>query len=117
MKMEKKKMTNLVKSSNAQQLRALTTRGNMHSKEELGKAKVDVIMKTKMVDFALDIYKGITGGSSVPKDMTTKRDEVLATMASLKAEVKPILDVVSDAGRVAELLPQSCAASGDVTEA
>jgi hypothetical protein len=34
MKMEKRKMTNIVKATNVQQLRSLTTRGNMHDKEE-----------------------------------------------------------------------------------
>ena len=81
---------------------------NIHQKEDLEKSKLDVLFKTNMVDFAMDIYKELHGTKDVPADMSAKRDSVVAAMQALREEVAPILDLVSDAGRVNELKMERC---------
>jgi len=81
---------------------------SLHTKEELEKSKLSVLYKTNMVDFAMDIYKELHGARDVPASMSARRDEVVSKMQSLREEVAPILEVVSDAGRVAELKAERC---------
>jgi hypothetical protein len=42
-----------------------------------------------MVDFAMDIYKKVNPGQPVPTEMSSKRDEVMATMQTLRDEARP----------------------------
>jgi translation initiation factor 3 subunit E len=81
---------------------------NMHTKEELEKSKLAVLFKTNMLDFAMDIYKELHGTKEVPGSMAARRDEVMKTMEALKEEVAPILEIVSDPGRVSELKAEKC---------
>jgi translation initiation factor 3 subunit E len=73
----------------------------MHTTEELNKSKLEILAKTNMIDSAMEI-KG------APAELSKKRDEVVKTMQALEEEVKPILSLVSDAGRVAELKAERC---------
>ena len=81
---------------------------NMHTKEELENSKLSVLNKTNMVDFAMDIYKELNKTKEVPKEMSARRDEVLKTMQTLREDAAPLLEIVSDAGRVAELKAERC---------
>ena len=76
------------------------------SKEELGTSKLTVLSKTNMVDFAIDIHKELK--REVPASMSVKREQVVANMNALKEEAAPILAIVQDAGRVAELSAERC---------
>ena len=75
--------------------------------EDLQKAKLAVLNKTNMLDYAMEIYRELHK-SEVPADMTARRDEVFGTMEALKDEVKPILELLQDHGRVAELKHERC---------
>ena len=81
---------------------------SLHTKHELAQSKLTILFKTNMLDEAMDIYKATNGVSDVPKDMTQKRDDVVKTMQALREEVAPILALVTDAGRVAELKAERC---------
>ena len=86
----------------------LGTKG-MHTKEELGKGKLAVMFKTNMIDYAMEIYEEVHGkGAKIPETMTKKKDEVLTTLQELRTELKPLLDIVTDAGRVSELKTERC---------
>ena len=88
-------------------LEFLSTR-NLFPKEDLEKSKLSVLFKTNMLDLAFDIYKALHGTKEVPSNMMARRDEVMATMQALTEEVKPILELVRDQGRVAELKQERC---------
>lgn len=77
-------------------------------KAEIDASKLEILFKTNMVDFAVDIYKELHKGKPAPAEMMARRDQVVATMGSLKEEVAPILDLVSNQGRVAELKAERC---------
>jgi translation initiation factor 3 subunit E len=85
----------------------LSSKG-LHTKEELANSKLAVLFKTNMVDFAMDIHKEMHGAGKVPAELTARRDEVVARIEALREEVAPILEVVSDPGRVAELKAERC---------
>ena len=87
----------------------LATKG-LHTKEELNQGKLSVLSKTNMLDFAMDIYKEAHGvGAAPPAALSqARRDEVVSTMRALREEAAPILEVVNDAGRVAELKAERC---------
>ena len=58
-----------------------------------------------MVDFAMDIYKELHG-SKPPASLSAKREKVVADMQALRDQVAPILDLVTDVGRVALVRPR-----------
>ena len=78
----------------------------MHTKDELEKSKLTILFKTNMIDLAMDICKD--SGKPVPAAMSSRREEVVSTMKSLREEVAPILEIVIDPGRVAELKAEKC---------
>ena len=80
----------------------------LHTKEELNKSKLSILLKTNMLDSAVDLFKETNKGASPPESMTKKRDEVVKAMQALKEEVAPILSLVTDTGRVSELKAERC---------
>ena len=80
----------------------------LHTKEELNKSKLSILLKTNMLDSAVDLFKESNKGASPPESMTKKRDEVVKAMQALKEEVAPILSLVTDSGRVSELKAERC---------
>lgn len=80
----------------------------LHTKEELAKSKLSILLKTNMLDSAMDVYKEANKGAKPPDAMAKKRDEVVAAMEALRGEAAPILTLVTDAGRVSELKAERC---------
>jgi len=78
------------------------------SSEDLGKAKLAVLFKTNMLDYAIEIHQDLHKQQEVPANMTARKQEVLANMTALKDEVGPILELLQDQGRVAELKHERC---------
>ena len=74
----------------------------IYAPEELVEAKLEVLFSTNMVDLAMDTYKQIHK-KEPPAAMTSRREEVVKTMQQLAEEVQPILTLVQNQGRVAEL--------------
>ena len=79
---------------------------NLHTKKELNESKLMVLGKTNMVDAAMEVHKELHGAP--PPAMAAKRDEALKALQALRDEVKPILDLVTDAARVSELKAERC---------
>ena len=75
----------------------------LFAREDLERSKLAVLLKTNMLDLAVDIHTSLHKTKEVPPNLATRREEVLANMQRLKAEVEPILAIVGDPGRVEEL--------------
>jgi translation initiation factor 3 subunit E len=58
-------------------------------------AKLDVLSKTNMVDFAMEIWQKMNGGLEPPVEMKERREEVIKQLISIQQQCGPILAVVS----------------------
>lgn len=74
---------------------------------ELDAARLQVLEKTNMVDFAMEIYTKLNQGE-VPAEMRAKRDEVMTALTALQLEVGPLYQIVSDGPLVANLRAERC---------
>jgi len=75
----------------------------IYEHDELQRGKLKVLFNTNMVDLAMDIFSSLHPGESCPANMTERREKVMGEFNTLNEEVKPILDLVQDSGRVHEL--------------
>ena len=69
----------------------------IYAPAELEQGKLEVLFSTNMVDLAVDIYTARK--EKPPAAMLARREEVVASMNALSAEVQPILEIVQDAVR------------------
>jgi len=76
---------------------------DMYPHDDLDRGKLEILLRTNMVDLAMDIHKALHSTEDVPQNMTDRREEVVELMETLNSEVQPILELVQDQGRVAEL--------------
>jgi len=88
----------------------------MYPAESLDQGKLQILFRTNMVDLAMDIHKALHGTDDVPKNMADRREEVVELMQQLSAEVAPILELVQDQGRVAELRQEKLFTQGYLQE-
>jgi translation initiation factor 3 subunit E len=75
----------------------------MMTAPEVVTAKLDLLNKTNMVDYALDIFKNQHPDQPEPKEMKTRRDEVVKSMKSLEKECSPLLELFKDQTLVKQL--------------
>jgi len=68
----------------------------IYNPEDLLKAKLDVLDKTNMVDYAMDIYKKLHKTDEVPQAMKERRESVVAKLQQLQTECAPILKVLEN---------------------
>jgi len=61
----------------------------VYSEQELLKAKLDLLDKTNMVDFAMDIYTKLYGTEDVPQAMKDRREEVVSNLRNLQNFFSP----------------------------
>jgi translation initiation factor 3 subunit E len=71
--------------------------------EEVLKGKLELIKKTNMVDFAVDIYKALHHTTEVPPEMKEKREVVVAQLRKLQSECAPLLRVLENEELVKKL--------------
>jgi translation initiation factor 3 subunit E len=71
------------------------------------KAKLALLDKTNMVDFAMDIFKSLNGCDEVPAAMKEHRSEVVARLRQLQQDVEPIIKCLQNPQ--VEVLPSSAA--------
>lgn len=57
----------------------------MYDETDIQKGKIDLLEKTNMVDFAMDIYKHLYNKEDVPKEMKDRRGAVVGKLKTLQA--------------------------------
>lgn len=76
-----------------------------YSTQDVAAARLALLRPTHMVDYAMDIYKGLHGGDSlIPKEMEEQKDVVYKKLEELEQGCKPLHDLCS---REAEKVRQS----------
>lgn len=68
----------------------------IYNETELLKAKLDILSKTNMIDYAIDIRKQLYPDEEVPEDLKQRRVHVVAQLQELQQEVEPILKIMAD---------------------
>ena len=62
--------------------------------KQLLKAQMDVISKTKMVEYEMEFFTELTGKKDMPAEMATRRDKVLTDWAEFEGNCGNLLSVV-----------------------
>eukprot|EP00744_Colponema_vietnamica_P000908 GILI01001566.1.p1 GENE.GILI01001566.1~~GILI01001566.1.p1 ORF type:complete len:448 (+),score=176.44 GILI01001566.1:89-1432(+) len=75
----------------------------LYSKDEILKAKIDLISNTCMLDFATDLYKELHNTDTVPAELKQRRDKVVADLQRYKREMSEILKVIDNDELVKQL--------------
>lgn len=73
-------------------------------KKDLLRAQMDVISKTKMVEYEMEFYTELTGKSDMPAEMASRRDKVLTDWAEFAANCGNLIAIV-DGGELSLLSP------------
>ena len=66
-------------------------------------AKIELLSKTNMVDYALDIFKSVHGTEEPPADMAARRADVIARLGALQAAAAPVVAFLQDEAAVRAL--------------
>jgi len=69
---------------------------DFYDQTDLQKAKLDLLSKTNMVDFAIEIHASLYPDDPNPQALINKRVEVVAKLKRNKTEAGPILDILGD---------------------
>ena len=64
--------------------------------DDILKAKIALLQKTNMVDFAMDIHKDLYQTEEVPPEMAERRSQVVAQLRTLHKAVDPIIACLSN---------------------
>uniref|UniRef100_A0A2P2LT38 Uncharacterized protein MANES_09G010400 n=1 Tax=Rhizophora mucronata TaxID=61149 RepID=A0A2P2LT38_RHIMU len=75
----------------------------LYPEEQILKSKIELLNKTNMVDYAMDIHKSLYRTDDVPQDMVERRAEVVARLKALEEAAAPLLAFVQNANAVQEL--------------
>ncbi|XP_077218312.1 eukaryotic translation initiation factor 3 subunit E-like [Tasmannia lanceolata] len=76
-----------------------------YADDEILKAKIELLSKTNMVDYAMDIHKSLYHTEDVPQDMVDRRVEVVTRLKSLEESAAPLVSFLQNASLVQELRP------------
>ncbi|XP_044735035.1 eukaryotic translation initiation factor 3 subunit E isoform X2 [Chrysoperla carnea] len=68
----------------------------IYDENELLQAKLDILSKTSMVDYAIDIRNQLYPNDPVPEEMKIKRTQVVSQLQELQNEVEKILVIISN---------------------
>lgn len=67
----------------------------LYDEADIEAAKLQLIEKTNMVDYAVDIYQQLNKTDEVPESLVARRKEVVDKLHALEQQVKPITDFLS----------------------
>ncbi|KAF3794538.1 Eukaryotic translation initiation factor 3 subunit E [Nymphaea thermarum] len=75
----------------------------LYADEEILKAKTDLLSKTNMVDYAIDIHRSLHHTETVPQDMLDRRAEVVSRLKSLEEAAAPLISFLQNPSLVQDL--------------
>ena len=61
-----------------------------YPEDDIQKSKLDLLQKTNMVDYGMDIYRALYNKEDVPEDMKNRRHEVVQNMKNLQVQALPL---------------------------
>eukprot|EP00010_Vexillifera_abyssalis_P003082 CAMPEP_0201558854 /NCGR_PEP_ID=MMETSP0173_2-20130828/70482_1 /ASSEMBLY_ACC=CAM_ASM_000268 /TAXON_ID=218659 /ORGANISM="Vexillifera sp., Strain DIVA3 564/2" /LENGTH=546 /DNA_ID=CAMNT_0047972495 /DNA_START=55 /DNA_END=1695 /DNA_ORIENTATION=- len=67
---------------------------NIYQEKDILQAKLDLLSKTNMVDFAVEIFQSLNGADAENKEMSERRNQVIERLESLKAQCAPMLQLI-----------------------
>nr|CAG4645457.1 EOG090X0491 [Lynceus sp. MCZ IZ 141354] len=68
----------------------------IYKEDELLRAKLDLLSKTNMVDFAMDVHRKLYADQAIPQELKTKRATVVEKLKMLQNDTEPILNIFTD---------------------
>lgn len=68
----------------------------MYDENELLQTKLDIISKTKMIDYTIDIRKLLNHKCEIPEEFKMKRAEVVQELCTLQDDVAVVMALMSD---------------------
>ncbi|GAQ82532.1 translation initiation factor 3 subunit E [Klebsormidium nitens] len=77
----------------------------VYPEEDILKAKIDLLGKTNMVDYGMDIHKALYRTEDVPEEMLERRADVVERMRDLDEKAAPIIQFLQDPAHVDQLHP------------
>uniref|UniRef100_A0A7N0TV30 Eukaryotic translation initiation factor 3 subunit E n=1 Tax=Kalanchoe fedtschenkoi TaxID=63787 RepID=A0A7N0TV30_KALFE len=75
----------------------------MYPDEQILKAKIELLNKTNMVDYAMDIHRSLYHTEDVPQDMVERRAEVVSRLKALEESAAPLISFLQNPSAVQEL--------------
>ncbi|KAI8102657.1 hypothetical protein M9434_005456 [Picochlorum sp. BPE23] len=69
---------------------------HLYDVKQIETSKLDLVEKTNMVDYAVDIYQQLNQTDEFPESLRLRREEVLSKLAALKEQVQPIVEFLSN---------------------
>lgn len=66
----------------------------IYPKDQLNREFLNIVKKTNLIDYIVDIRKRLNMGSEIPEELIQKRALVLATLQELNVESEPITKVI-----------------------
>lgn len=75
----------------------------LYPDEQILKSKIELLNKTNMVDYAMDIHKNLYHTEDVPQDMVERRAEVVARLKALEESAAPLVGFLQNPNAVQEL--------------
>eukprot|EP00850_Spirogloea_muscicola_P014725 SM000107S14091 [mRNA] locus=s107:357705:360450:- [translate_table: standard] len=83
-------------------LEFLQDRG-VYAEDQVLRAKIELLAKTNMVDYAMDIHKMLHKTSDVPQEMVARRGEVFGRLKDLEDRAAPVIGFLQNPALVQEL--------------
>ncbi|KAE7995456.1 hypothetical protein FH972_000245 [Carpinus fangiana] len=76
---------------------------HLHEDEQILSSKIELLNKTNMVDYAMDIHKSLYHAEEVPQDMVERRAEVVGRLKALEEAAAPLVAFLQNPNAVQEL--------------
>lgn len=73
-----------------------------YNKEDVVKAKIELLSNTGMVDYAMETYVDLYG-TDAPAELETRRDQVILVLHALEEQASPLLSIIRDDELMQEL--------------